>query len=197
VIEVRGVRRGVDPGDQGEMSMPERFDGGVALAAIGAVLLFVSLFLDWFEPGRSAWTVFELNDLVLAALALATLFVAALTLFAQDPRPHLPTGSIPYAGAGAMIIVAGTLIQHPPSALHSSPQVGAWLALVGAATIVAGGILQRARISIVVTRRAGRESGRRPGATPPPEPAVESPPPFEDRGLESDRAETRPLRDDR
>jgi hypothetical protein len=175
--------------------MPQRFDGGVALAAIGAMLLFVSLFLDWFEPGGTAWTVFELNDLVLAALALSTLLIAALTLLADVPQP--PTGSIPYAGAGAMIIVAGTLIQHPPSALHSSPQVGAWLALVAAAMIVAGGILRCARISIVVTRRTGRESATRAGAAPPPEATVESPAPFEDRGVESDRAETRPLRGDR
>src|SRR5919108_4656373 len=111
--------------------MPERLDGGLALAAIGAALLFVSLFLDWFEPGRTAWTVFELDDLVLAALALTTLFIAVVSLLARTPPPRVPTGSIPYVGAGALIIIVGTLIQHPPSVLHSSPEVGAWLAFVG------------------------------------------------------------------
>jgi hypothetical protein len=174
--------------------MPERLDGGLTLAAIGAALLFVSLFVDWFEPGRTAWTVFELNDLVLAALALSTLFIAAVGLLARARPPHVPTGSIPYIGAGALIIVIGTLIQHPPSALHSSPQVGAWLAFVGAAMIGAGGVLQRAQISIVVTRRTGRESGARAGGVGPPESQAGSPPPFEDRGAASDQAETRPLR---
>src|ERR671935_508580 len=102
--------------------MPERLDGGLVVAAIGAALLFVSLFLDWFDPGGTAWTVFELNDLVLAALALSTLFIAAVSLLARARPQRFPTGGIPYAGAGALIIVVGMLIQHPPSALHSSPQ---------------------------------------------------------------------------
>src|SRR5919204_2119721 len=173
--------------------MHERLDGGLVVAAIGAALLFVSLFLDWFEPGRTAWTVFELNDLVLAALALSTLFVAAMGLLARTPPPRVPTGSIPYIGAGALIIVVGTLIQHPPSALHSSPEVGAWLAFVGAALIAGGGVLQRARISIVVTRRTGRESGPRAAAARPVE---QSPPPFDDRSAEPDQTETRLLRDE-
>jgi hypothetical protein len=174
--------------------MPERLDGGLALAAIGAALLFVSLFLDWFEPGRTAWTVFELNDLVLAALALSTLLIAAVSLLARASPSHVPTESIPYVGAGALIIVVGTLIQHPPSALHNSPEVGAWLAFAGAAMIGVGGVLQRARISIVVTSRPGRGSGRRAGATGPEEGAIQSSPPFEHRGVEPDQAETRPLR---
>jgi hypothetical protein len=173
--------------------MPERLDGGLALAAIGAALLFVSLFLDWFEPGRTAWTVFELNDLVLAALALSTLLIAAVSLVGRA-SPHVPTESIPYIGAGALVIVVGTLIQHPPSALHSSPEVGAWLAFAGAAMIGVGGVLQRARIQIVVASRAGRARGRRAGAAGPEEGAIQSPVPFEDRGAEPDQAETRPLR---
>jgi hypothetical protein len=177
--------------------MPERLDGGLALAAIGAALLFASLFLDWFEPGGTAWTVFELNDLVMAALALSTLLIAAVSLLARASPSHVPTESIPYIGAGALIIVVGTLIQHPPSALHSSPEVGAWLAFAGAAMICAGGVLQRARISIVVTRRTGRESRPGAGAAEPAAGAIQSPPPFEERGAELDEAETRPLRGER
>jgi uncharacterized membrane protein len=174
--------------------MHERLDGGLVVAAIGAALLFVSLFLDWFEPGRTAWTVFELNDLVLAALALSTLFIAVLSLLPRARPPRVPKASIPYAGAGALIIVVGTLIQHPPSALHSSPEVGAWLAFVGAAMVVVGGVLQRARISIVVATRTGGESGSRATTPPPAEPATPSPPPFDDSA--PDQAETRPLRDE-
>src|SRR5947207_1940707 len=53
--------------------MPERIDGGQALVAIGAIALIVSLFLSWYEPGRSAWTVFEVWDIVLAAIGIAAL----------------------------------------------------------------------------------------------------------------------------
>ena len=67
--------------------MPERINGGFALAAIGAVVLFVSLFLNWFEPGLDAWTVFEIEDLLLAALALFTLYAVAGNACA--PESHL------------------------------------------------------------------------------------------------------------
>src|SRR3954467_557744 len=53
--------------------MPERINGGQALVAIGAIVLLVSLFLSWYEPGLTAWTVFEVWDLVLAAICVAAL----------------------------------------------------------------------------------------------------------------------------
>lgn len=173
--------------------MPTRINGGSVLAGLGGLLVFVSLFLDWFEPSRTAWTVFEISDLVLAALAAITLVAAAGSL---RPSTWLPSErTIPYAGIGALIIVVATLIQHPPTALHSSPEIGAWLALLGAAMVTAGGFLMRARVSIVVTLRprdrtsrtssvrvAQRPEGTMP--TPPPsepeyETAYESEPGFE------------------
>ena len=42
---------------------------GPLIAAIGAGLLLVSLFLDWYE-GLTAFTVFELVDIVLVVCAL-------------------------------------------------------------------------------------------------------------------------------
>ncbi len=68
--------------------MPERINGGFALAAIGAVVLFVSLFLNWFEPGLDAWTVFEIEDLLLAALALFTLYAVAGNLRSSASGPR-------------------------------------------------------------------------------------------------------------
>ena len=180
--------------------MPERINGGLALAAIGAIALFVSLFLDWFEPSRTAWTVFEINDLVLAALALLTLVIAASSIFAPTRAAYEPEGSIPLAGAGALIIVVATLIQHPPTALHDSPQTGAWLALVGAALITGGGLLLRARVSIVVTLRPRtpertstvRVSGRPEGTMPSP-PIEEPEFGAEEEDFGADDTETRPL----
>ena len=55
---------------------PRRLDAGAVVAAGGAVLLLISLFLDWYGDGGlgySAWTVFEVIDLALAAIALLTL----------------------------------------------------------------------------------------------------------------------------
>ena len=57
--------------------MRQRFDAGNALVAVGAVVLLVSLFLDWFGPpdggtGVSAWTTFEVLDLLLETPTIVT-----------------------------------------------------------------------------------------------------------------------------
>ena len=171
--------------------MPERVNGGLALSAIGALALLVSLFLDWYEPGRSAWTVFEINDLVLAALALLVLGIAVADVATRpDASRYVPEGSVLFAGIGALIIVVATLIQPPPAALHASAQVGAWIALVGAVLITTGGILLRASISVVITLRSResrrsdvRVSGRAEGTMPPTDPGTGT----ETRPLPSDR----------
>ena len=50
--------------DQPEGSpLRERFDAGTGLVALGAVLLLVSLFIDWYDPSGDAWAVFESLDL--------------------------------------------------------------------------------------------------------------------------------------
>ena len=45
---------------------------GPLVAAIGAILLIVSLFLDWYEE-LTGFTVFEFVDLLLTGLAVLTL----------------------------------------------------------------------------------------------------------------------------
>ena len=123
------------------------------LAALGALALLVSLFLTWYQPSRDAWTVFELNDLVLAALGLLVLAISAFDVIGSWSLRYLSDSSVPYAGVGALIIVVATLIQAPPAAAHSSPQVGAWFALGGALAITLGGLLLKARVSVVITLR--------------------------------------------
>ena len=49
--------------------MRERFDAGTGLVALGAVLLLVSLFVDWYDPSGTAWSVFEFVDILLALAA--------------------------------------------------------------------------------------------------------------------------------
>jgi hypothetical protein len=134
--------------------MTERINAGSVLATLGALVLLVSLFLTWYEPGRDAWTVFELNDLVLAALGLLVLASSVPGLFGSRSLRYPREASVPYAGVGALIIVVATLIQAPPSAAHDSPQLGAWLALGAAVAITLGGLLLRSRVSVVVTFRA-------------------------------------------
>lgn len=54
----------------------QRGDLGAILLGLGALLLFISLFLHWYQPNRSAWAVFEVWDLVLAGLAGAAALAA-------------------------------------------------------------------------------------------------------------------------
>ena len=138
--------------------MPDerRIDAGPVLAALGALLLLVSLFLDWYEEDVSgekatAWNVFEVLDLVLAASALAALAVLA-GLFARNlplaPRALLPLGAVAF-------IVAGSQLIDPPPIVgeDASVEAGAWLALAGAALMLAGGIMSVARVSLAFAPR--------------------------------------------
>ena len=46
------------------------------LVGLGALILLISLFLDWYQPNVTAWEAFEVLDLLLAALAIAALVAA-------------------------------------------------------------------------------------------------------------------------
>ena len=57
--------------------MRERFDAGTGLVAVGAVLLLVSLFIDWYHPGGDAWAFFLAHLEQLKACAQATILRVA------------------------------------------------------------------------------------------------------------------------
>nr|MDP8943902.1 hypothetical protein [Actinomycetota bacterium] len=64
---------------------------GPLLAVLGAVLLLMSLFLEWYETNLSGWTAFETLDLVLALAAVAgiALSLASLALAIDTPGAAL------------------------------------------------------------------------------------------------------------
>jgi peptidoglycan/LPS O-acetylase OafA/YrhL len=151
--------------------MPERINGGQAVVAIGAIALIVSLFLSWYEPGRSAWTVFEVWDIVLAAIGIASL-AAIVPARRTDVRDEhiVPERWLPALAGAALVIVVVSLINHPPAARGASPEVGAWLALGAVVLLAAGAILSRARISLVISLRSSERASASPPPPPPPEP---------------------------
>jgi hypothetical protein len=136
----------------------ERFDAGTGLVAIGAVLLLVSLFIDWYRPGGDAWAVFESIDLLLAGAAISALLAMA---------PRLGDGglgrAVPIISAAAFVVVAIQLIDPPPVVSDADLRTGAWLALAGTAIMAAGSLLGAASISVTVDVR-GRERRRRAAA---------------------------------
>jgi hypothetical protein len=141
------------------------------LGALGGLLLLVSLFLHWYQPALTAWTVFEVWDVVLAALAIWAIWVAAATLLRGA---SLRGGALTLAGFGAFVIVVSQLINHPPAAQGASVLAGAWLALIGSALMAGAGALSAGGVSLSVSfSPPPRERERERGA--PPEVSSEPP----------------------
>jgi peptidoglycan/LPS O-acetylase OafA/YrhL len=172
--------------------MRQRLDLGSILAALGAALLFVSLFVVWYEPGGTGWQVFEALDLVLAAIAVGVLSAVAVGV---GTAPEDRAWWVPALAAVAVAVVAVQLIDPPPAARGTDRVEGAWLALGGALLLVVGALLQRARISISVDVRERDRRQRVPAvdrrdavADEPQEPAPEA-----TRGSVVDPDRTEPL----
>jgi hypothetical protein len=178
----------------------QKVDLSAGLVLGGALLLFVSLFLDWFSPGLSAWSAFEALDMLLAALAAAA---AALALGRLDHVWPAAAGWLPWVAGAALLIVAVQVIDPPPAALDADREAGAWVALVAALVMAGGAAMSVAQVSVVLDVR-GRDRrrrvpvvDRRPGATadapapaasaaaatpdPVPAPAPEAPAPRRSR----------------
>ena len=60
--------------------MTRRIEAGPVLVGLGALVMLVSVFLDWYEPNITAWQAFEVLDLLLAALSLAALVAVVGTV---------------------------------------------------------------------------------------------------------------------
>jgi hypothetical protein len=168
---------------------------GPLVASVGAVLLIVSLFLDWYE-GLTGFTVFEFLDLLLVLLALATIASLVGGLGLVKPAPS-PTVSLAVA-LFTIFVVLTQIINDPPAVIGPEGRdqdIGIWLGLSGAALMVAGGVLGYASISLAFEPRS-RDSDRDRDVTgvaptsPPPRPAPEP-----GRPVASDDDPTRPLSD--
>jgi hypothetical protein len=165
-------------------------DAGSLVAAFGALLVFVSLFLKWFDPGGSAWTVFEIIDLLLAALSVTTLALSG----ARWGLIRRSVWKLPLwvPGATAFVLVVSQLINHPPAAQGSHIETGAWIALVGTALMLAGGLLARGRVVITIRPSAAPVASGGPPSAPDPAPSaappVGEPPSAGSRQKEPERA---------
>jgi hypothetical protein len=137
---------------------------GPLVAAVGAVLLIVSLGLDWYAD-LSGFNSFEVLDLLLVVLALVALaeLVGALGLV----RTPLRSGTALVVGVVALVIVLSQLVNHPPAGYQDDVGTGLWLGLAGAALMLVGAILSTARIAIAVEPRRTGDAPARASAPPP------------------------------
>jgi hypothetical protein len=127
--------------------MTRRFQVGPIIVALAAIVLLVSLFLEWYGS-LIAWEAFEIVDVLLAALALAAL-MAAVGAFAPDVA-YVERRWLPPIALGAALIVAAEL-DPPPAAGSDSAATGAWLAFGAAIVMVIGAVLSLGRVSLAVS----------------------------------------------
>jgi hypothetical protein len=130
------------------LGVRQKLDIAPLLAAAGGFLLFISLFLHWYQPALTAWTVFEVWDLVLAVLGVAAVWVAVASVVSEAPVNERVLSLV---GAGAFVIVVSQIVNHPPAAQGASPEIGAWLGLAGSALMAAGAVLSYSGVSLSVT----------------------------------------------
>jgi hypothetical protein len=154
------------------------------VVGIGALALLVSLFLDWYGADRfgaaiTAWTSFELVDLLLAGLAVAVLGTVAEGVAMPAREPRLPPALLWFGGPFALVLVLASIINPPPLVAGVDPtlEVGIWIALAGALVMMIGIAVSVLRISVVVGGRerdraaAGPAGETRTMPTEPAEPA--------------------------
>jgi hypothetical protein len=138
---------------------------GPLVAAVGAVLLIVSLFLDWYET-FSGWTIFEFLDLLLVLLALSS--IASLAGGLGLVRPAVSPGLSLAVAIFTVLVVVSQILNHPPGANGLDKELGVWLGLAGSALMVAGAVLGYAHISLAVeTRTRAAPPPREEAATEP------------------------------
>jgi hypothetical protein len=150
---------------------------GPLIAAIGAIMLIVSLFLDWYED-LTGFTVFEFIDLLLTGLAVVTLvsLAGALGVIRPPLRPGLPLG----VALLALVIVLSQIVNDPPAVAGPNGRdqdIGIWLALGGSALMVAGAVLSAARIAISVEPRDRRAAPAQPAPADDAPTVADQPPP--------------------
>ena len=141
--------------------MTRRIEAGPVLVALGALVLLVSLFLDWYEPAVTAWEAFEVLDLLLAALGIAAL-VGAVGAIRPDATV-IERHWLPAIVAAIAIVVVAQILAPPPIVVAGDPQTGAWLALGAAAVMCIGTLLTLGRVSFALTVE-GRDTRRRVSA---------------------------------
>jgi hypothetical protein len=136
------------------------------IAAGGGLLLFISLFMDWFE-GVSAWQIFDLTDIVLALLGLIALAIGAMIASGNTANlPAAPSVIVTTSGLIAFSMVATYVFE------GEEKKFGIFLGLIGTIAMIVGGV-QLAKGGTAAPRTRVQEPPTSPPPPPPPaNPAV-------------------------
>lgn len=128
-------------------------DNAPLIAAGGGVVLFVSLFLNWFLEA-SAWEIFDLTDILLAVLALLAIAVGGSTAAGN------PVGVPPAALSTGGLVGLGMVVTYVFEADERG--FGIFLSLLAVIAIIVG--------ALGLARGAAAPTSRTPSAPPPASP---------------------------
>ncbi len=135
-----------------------RLSQGDMIAGIGGVVLFIGLFLNWILEA-SAWEVFDLTDILLAAIAVVVIVLVAAAAAGNDIGvPGGRGGAIKTLGFAATVICLVFLFEGEERGL------GIFLSTLAALAIVYGGWQAQSGGPVGPTRATTAS----PGAPPAP-----------------------------
>jgi hypothetical protein len=136
--------------------MTRRIEAGPVLVGLGALLLLVSVFLDWYQPNVTAWEAFEVLDVLMVVLGLAAIVAAFGTV--RPDAALIERRQLPLIVVALAVIVASQILDPPPT-VDGDPEIGAWLALGAVLGMVVGAVLSLGRVSFALTVE-GRDTRR-------------------------------------
>jgi hypothetical protein len=158
--------------------LTRRFDIGPFVLALAALVLLVSLFLPWVDYGAdiasipngaadiNAWRLFEITDLLLAALAIAALVAAAGLI--TPSVDIIERRWVPWIVGVTFVLVANQIIE--PHNQVGDRGTGAWMAFAATIVMIIGAVLSLTKVSVAVGVE-GRDRRRRVATVdhrPPP-----------------------------
>lgn len=135
---------------------------GAAIAGAGGLLLFISLFLNWYEfPAsglvedvggpvgdvlgldvrdyvtKTGWESFEILDIFCVVAALVAVVRAAVALAGEDDNPSIPGSILTLALGGIVLGLILYRVANPPG-IGMNRELGLWVGLFSAGAIVYG-----------------------------------------------------------
>jgi len=114
-----------------------RIRRGEVVAGLGGVVLLVSLFLPWFEPGRSGFDSLAVADLIVAAAALTA--IALPLISAGQEKTDLPVvaDTVTVIASGIAVAVVAFRLLDP---IGGGREAGLYLALAASLLAFAGSL---------------------------------------------------------
>jgi hypothetical protein len=127
--------------------MIRKIELGPIIVLLAALLLLVSLFVEWYGP-LNAWDAFEVVDVLLATLAVAAVLTAAGTM--APGLAYVERRRLPLLVLAVVVLIVAEIIDPPPAAADLPPDTGAWLAFAAAAAMLVGAVLSLGRVSFAI-----------------------------------------------